>query len=69
MIQFLEYGGKDFDLNLCVRGGVSVCYGTCICVLGVVYLCVRGRVFVCKGSWICVLGVVYLCVRGRVFVC
>jgi hypothetical protein len=34
-------------VNLCVRGGVSGCYGSCICVLGVVYLCVRGRVFVC----------------------
>ena len=34
-------------VNLCVRGVVSVCYGSIICVLGVVYLCVRGREFVC----------------------
>ena len=35
--------------------------GSCICVLGVMYLCVRGHVFV--------LRVMYLCVRGHVFVC
>ena len=34
-------------VNLCVRGRVFVCYGSCICVLGVVYLCVMGRVSVC----------------------
>ena len=32
-------------VNLCVKGRVFVCQGSCICVLGVVYLCVRGRVF------------------------
>ena len=29
------------------RSHVYVCYGSCICVLGVMYMCVRGRVYVC----------------------
>ena len=43
--------------------------GSCIYVLGVMYLCVGGHVFVCWGSCICVLGVMYLCVGGHVFMC
>ena len=47
-----------------VSGHVYVCQGSCICVLGVMYMRVRGHVYVCQGSCICVLGVMYLCVRG-----
>jgi hypothetical protein len=32
---------------MCVSGDVYVCYGLCICVLGVMYMCVRGHVYVC----------------------
>jgi hypothetical protein len=44
-------------MYLCVTGHVFVCYGSCICLLGVMYLFVRGHVFVCYGSCICVLRV------------
>ena len=33
-------------MYLFVRGHVFVCQGSCICVLGVMYLCVRGIDFV-----------------------
>jgi hypothetical protein len=29
------------------KSQVYVCYGSCICVLGVRYMCVRGQVYVC----------------------
>jgi hypothetical protein len=32
---------------MCVRVRVYVCKGSCICVLGFVYMCVRGYVYVC----------------------
>ena len=32
---------------MCVRGHVYVCEGSCICVLGVMYMCVRCHVYVC----------------------
>jgi hypothetical protein len=41
---------------------VFLCWGSCIYVLGVMYLCVGGHAFVCWGSCISVLGVMYLCV-------
>ena len=45
------------------------CWGSCICVLGVLYSCVGGHVFMCWGACINVLRVMYLCVGGHVFVC
>jgi hypothetical protein len=41
-------------MYLSVGGHALVCWRSCICVLGVMYLCV---------------GIMYLCVRGHVFVC
>jgi hypothetical protein len=32
---------------MCVRGHVYVCWGSFICVLGVMHMCVRGHVYVC----------------------
>jgi hypothetical protein len=47
---------------------VFLCWGSCIYVLGVMYLCVEGNVFMCWGSCIYVLGVMYLCV-GVMYFC
>jgi hypothetical protein len=30
-----------------VRGHVYVCYESCVCVLGIMYMCVRSHVYVC----------------------
>ena len=47
---------------MCVRGHVYVCYESCICVLGVIYISVLGVMYMCAR------GHVYV-VRGRVYVC